>query len=68
MIDRVVQEAVGRVLEPVYEPSFHDASHGFRPGRSCHTAIKAAVKYVEEGYEWVVDIDLENYFGTVNHQ
>lgn len=68
VIDRVVQEAVRRVLEPVYEPTFHDASHGFRPGRSCHTAIKAAVKYVEEGYDWVVDIDLENYFGTVNHQ
>jgi group II intron reverse transcriptase/maturase len=68
VIDRVVQEAVRRVLEPVYEPTFHDASHGFRPGRSCHTAIEAAVKYVEDGYDWVVDIDLENYFGTVNHQ
>lgn len=68
VIDRVVQEAVRRVLEPVYEPTFHDASHGFRPGRSCHTAMRAAVKHVEEGYDWVVDIDLENYFGTVNHQ
>jgi len=68
VIDRVVQEAVRRVLEPVYEPTFHDASHGFRPGRSCHTAIKAAAKYLEEGHDWVVDIDLENYFGTVNHQ
>jgi group II intron reverse transcriptase/maturase len=68
VIDRVVQEAVRRVLEPIYEPTFHDGSHGFRPKRSCHTAIKAAVGYLEEGYEWVVDIDLENYFGTVNHQ
>lgn len=67
VIDRVVQEAVRRVLEPVCEPTFHDASHGFRPGRSCHTAVKAAATYLEEGYEWVVGIDLENYFGTVNH-
>jgi len=68
VIDRVVQEALRRVLEPVYEPTFHDASHGFRPQRSCHTAIEAAVVHLEEGYDWVVDIDLENYFGTVNHQ
>src|SRR5690606_17150843 len=68
VIDRVVQEAVRRELEPVYEPHFHDASRGFRPGRSCHTAIKAAAKYLAEGHDWVVDIDLENYFGTVNHQ
>ena len=68
VVDRVVQEAVRRVLEPVYEPTFHDGSHGFRPRRSCHTAIEAAVEHLEEGYDWVVDIDLENYFGTVNHQ
>ena len=68
VIDRVVQEALRQVLEPLYEPSFHDASHGFRPKRSCQTAIAAAKRHVEEGYEWVVDIDLENFFGTVCHQ
>lgn len=68
VVDRIVQEAVRRVLEPMYEPTFHNGSHGFRPQRSCHTAIKAAVEHLEEGYDWVVDIDLENYFGTVNHQ
>jgi group II intron reverse transcriptase/maturase len=68
VIDRVVQEAVRQVLEPLYEPTFHRASHGFRPGRSCHTAIAEAVSYVDEGYEWVVDIDLEKFFDRVHHQ
>jgi len=68
VIDRVVQEAVRLVLEPIYEPTFHEASHGFRPGRSCHTAIARAQSYVQEGYEWVVDIDVEKFFDEVNHQ
>jgi len=68
VIDRVVQQAVRLVLEPMYEPTFHEASHGFRRGRSCHTAIARALGYVEEGYEWVVDIDLEKFFDKVNHQ
>jgi RNA-directed DNA polymerase len=68
VVDRMVQEAVRAVLEPQYEPRFHDGSHGFRPGRSCHTAIGRARQYVDEGYEWVVDIDLEKFFDTVNHQ
>jgi RNA-directed DNA polymerase len=68
VIDRVVQEAVRLVLEPAYEPTFHASSHGFRPGRSCHTAIAEAVEYLEDGNEWVVDLDLEKFFDTVNHQ
>ncbi len=68
VIDRVVQEAVRAVLEPLYEPTFHDGSHGFRPGRSCHSAIARARAYVDDGYDWVVDIDLENFFDKVNHQ
>ncbi len=68
VIDRMVQEAVRQVLEPVYEPTFHEASHGFRPNRSCHTAIEAAKQHIEEGHEWVVDLDLENFFTRVNHQ
>ena len=68
VIDRVVQEAVRRVLEPMYEPKFRAQSHGFRPGRSCHTAIAMAKGHVDEGYEWVVDIDLEKFFDKVNHQ
>jgi len=68
VIDRVVAESVRLVLEPLYEPTFHPSSHGFRPGRSCHTAIDQARGYLEEGYEWVVDLDLENFFNRVNHQ
>jgi RNA-directed DNA polymerase len=68
VVDRVVMEAVRQVLEPLFEPSFHPSSHGFRPGRSCHTAIAEAKAHVRDGYEWVVDIDLEKFFDRVNHQ
>jgi len=67
VIDRVVQQAVHVVLSPHYEGTFHASSHGFRPGKSCHTAIAQAREYLEEGYEWVVDIDLEKFFDRVNH-
>jgi group II intron reverse transcriptase/maturase len=68
VIDRVVQEAIRQVLEPAYEPKFHSSSHGFRAGRGCQTAIAQAKEYLEDGYEWVVDVDLENFFNRVNHQ
>lgn len=68
VVDRLVQQAVYRVLSPNYEPTFHGSSHGFRPGRSCHTAIAEAKQYVEEGYEWLVDLDLEKFFDRVHHQ
>jgi RNA-directed DNA polymerase len=68
VIDRVVQEAVRQALEPVYEPTFHPNSHGFRPQRSCHTAIQQAQEYLQTGREWVVDLDLENFFNQVHHQ
>jgi RNA-directed DNA polymerase len=66
--DRVVMEAVRQVLEPLFEPTFHPSSHGFRPGRSCHTAVAEAGQHLQDGYEWVVDIDLEKFFDRVNHQ
>ena len=68
MIDRVVQEAVRQVLEPLWEPTFHPSSHGFRPGRSCHTAITEAKGHLEDGHEWCVDLDLEKFFDLVCHQ
>jgi RNA-directed DNA polymerase len=68
VIDRMVQEAIRLVLEPVYEPTFHGSSHGFRPNRSCQTAIAEARSYVEKGNEWVVDLDLEKFFDRVHHQ
>lgn len=66
--DRVVQEAIRMVLEPLYEPKFHPSSHGFRPNRGCQTAIAQAKGYVEEGYHIVVDMDLEKFFDRVPHQ
>ena len=68
VIDRMVQEAVRLVLEPLYEPTFHASSHGFRPERSCHTAIAEAKRHLEDGYEYVVDLDLKDYFNRVHHQ
>jgi group II intron reverse transcriptase/maturase len=68
VIDRVVQQAVHNVLGPQFEPTFHKSSHGFRPGRSCHTAIYEAKRHLGEGFEWVVDLDLEKFFDKVNHQ
>jgi len=67
VVDRLVQQAVYQVLSPHYEPTFHGSSHGFRPGRSCHTAIAEARGHLEEGYGWVVDFDLEKFFDRVNH-
>jgi RNA-directed DNA polymerase len=68
VVDRWVQQAVHRVLSPHWEPTFHASSHGFRPGRSCHTAIAEAKTYLAAGYEWVVDLDLEKFFDRVHHQ
>jgi RNA-directed DNA polymerase len=67
VVDRIVQQAMHQVLGPHYEETFHDGSHGFRPGRSCHTAIKRAQEHLEAGYDWVVDIDLAKFFDEVNH-
>jgi len=57
VVDRMVQEAVRQVLEPVYEPKFHASSHGFRPGRSCHTAVAEAVKHLDDGHECIFGDD-----------
>jgi group II intron reverse transcriptase/maturase len=67
VIDRMVQQAVVQVLQPIFEQTFSDSSYGFRPKRSAHQAIQQAKKYYEEGYGYVVDLDLEKYFDTVNH-
>ena len=67
VVDRVVQQATAQVLSKLYEPLFSDSSYGFRPNRDCHKAIAKALGYLNEGYEWVVDFDIEKYFDTVNH-
>jgi group II intron reverse transcriptase/maturase len=66
VVDRVVQQAVAQVLIPIYEKKFSGNSYGFRPGRSAHQAIERSRTYINEGYIWTVDIDLEKYFDTVN--
>lgn len=68
VIDRVVQQAVHQVLSRQYEPTLHVNSHGFRPGKSCHTAIAAARQHVRDGFVVVVDIDLEKFFDRVHHE
>ena len=65
--DRVVQYAMKAVLEPLYEKDFSESSYGFRPNRRQQQALDRAKALVREGKEWVVDIDLENFFGTINH-
>ena len=67
VIDRMVQQAMVQVLQPVFERTFSNSSYGFRPGRNAHQAIQRAKEYYEEGYTYVVDLDLEKYFDTVNH-
>lgn len=68
VMDRWVQQAVLQVLEPIFEPTFHHSSHGFRPSRGAHTAIAEAKGYVSQGHEVVVDLDLSKFFDRVHHQ
>lgn len=66
-VDRVIQQAIAQVLTPIYEPLFSKYSYGFRPGRRAHDALERCMECLKEGYEWVVDLDLERFFDTVNH-
>ena len=66
-VDRVIQQAIAQVLNPIFEEKFSDNSYGFRPNRSAHQAIRKCKEYMDKGYKWAVDIDLEKYFDTVNH-
>ena len=67
VLDRLIQQAVLQILTPVFDPHFSPSSYGFRPGKRGHDAVRKARDYVLEGYEWVVDIDLEKFFDRVNH-
>lgn len=66
VVDRLIQQAICQVLSPIFEKQFSDHSFGFRPKRSAHDALKGSQTNITEGYKWVVDMDLEKYFDTVN--
>ena len=67
VVDRVVQQATAQVLSLGYDKYFSEHSYGFRPNRNCQQAVEEALTYLNEGYEWVIDLDIEKYFDTVNH-
>lgn len=67
VLDRFIQQAIVQVLTPIYEPLFSEHSYGFRPNRCCEMAIIKALEYMNDGFQWVVDIDLEKFFDNVSH-
>lgn len=67
VVDRVIQQAIAQKISPIYENIFSDNSYGFRPNRNCHLAIDRALTHLNNGYEWIIDLDIEKYFDTVNH-
>jgi RNA-directed DNA polymerase len=67
VVDRLIQQALHQVLQPIFEPTFAEGSFGFRPGRNAHQALRRAQQYVADGKRWVVDLDLEKFFDRVNH-
>jgi RNA-directed DNA polymerase len=67
VVDRLIQQALHQVLQPLFEPEFSESSYGFRPGRNAQQAVEAARSYVAAGKRWVVDLDLEKFFDRVNH-
>ncbi|GFG41465.1 hypothetical protein ScFU29_03690 [Streptococcus canis] len=64
-MDRMIQQAIVQIISPICEPHFSETSYGFRPERSCEKAIIKLLDYLNDGYEWIVDIDLEKFFDTV---
>lgn len=67
VVDRVIQQAIVQILTPIYEKQFSETSYGFRPRRSCEMAIVKLLEYFNDGYTWIVDIDLEKFFDKVCH-
>jgi RNA-directed DNA polymerase len=67
IVDRLIQQAIAQVLVSIFDPGFSDHSYGFRPGRSAQDAVRRVRDYIKEGYRWAVDMDLEKFFDTVNH-
>jgi len=67
VIDRLIQQALHQVMQPLFEPTFSEHSYGFRPNSSAQQAVLRAAQYMREGKRWVVDMDLEKFFDRVNH-
>ena len=67
VLDRTIQQAIAQPISDIYEKVFSEYSYGFRPNRSCHDAVKQALEYLNGGCEWVIDIDIEQFFDKVNH-
>lgn len=67
ILDRVIQQGITQILTPIFDPGFSENSFGFRPNKSAHEAIRKVQEYVCDGYEYAVDLDLEKFFDTVNH-
>lgn len=67
VLDRLIQQAIAQELVPIFDPDFSDHNYGFRPGRSAQDAVRKVQEYIKEGYRWAVDMDLEKFFDTVNH-
>ena len=67
VLDRFVQQCILQVLQPKFDPTFSEHSYGFRPGRRAHDAVCAAQKYIQQGYQWVADVDLAQFFDRVSH-
>ena len=65
VVDRTLQQSITQILTPIFEAEFQENSYGFRPGRSCEQAVLKLTEYLNEGYEWIVDIDLEKFFDNV---
>jgi RNA-directed DNA polymerase len=65
---RCAQEVIRRLIEPIYEPQFHNSSFGFRPGRNCHQAVECVLGYLEEGYKVAVDVDIKGFFDNIPHE
>ena len=67
VVDRIIQQALVQVLTPIFEPTFSEYSYGFRPNRRCQNAIDRTLELINQGYEWIVDLDLEKFFDNVPH-
>ncbi len=65
VMDRVIQQGIAQVISPMCEPWFSENSYGFRPSRNCEMAVREMLRFLNEGYEWIVDIDLERFFDNV---